>query len=360
MEAVMAKRNVLLIGGVNLESAEEVFEAVGGTLSGHVLRIPDGETGSARSFWIQCQTPFFLDNPQIEMVEPDPANPGSFRHARMPPAGLYSPTMAGAYRGQAKLRDGVAPEDLYFDNFGYADWALESYETFKKLRAAGDIPAGVRFQVSIPSTGVMLQARIFAPDLPTIGPAYEAAIFREVERICAEIPHQDLAIQWDCTEPVAYESAGPDQRRATIEHLVGLAKPVPDDVELGYHLCYGDWEHRHMVEPTDTSNLVEIANGIVAGVGRPIAWVHIPVPRDRSDDAYFAPLAGLELPPETRLVLGLVHFTDGVEGTKKRIEAANKVVTEYDVATECGMARRPRETIRDLLGIHKQVVELGI
>ena len=64
----MAKRNVLLIGGVNLESAEEVFKAVGGMLGDSVPRIPDGETGSARSFWIQCQTPFFLDNPQIEMV----------------------------------------------------------------------------------------------------------------------------------------------------------------------------------------------------------------------------------------------------------------------------------------------------
>jgi hypothetical protein len=88
--------------------------------------------------------------------------------------------------------------------------------------------------------------------------------------------------------------------------------------------------------------------------------MHLPVPRDRSDDAYFAPLSGLKLHPETRLVLGLVHFTDGVEGTRKRMDAANKVITEYDMGTECGMARRPRETIRELLGIHKQLVDLGI
>jgi hypothetical protein len=356
----MPKRNVLLIGGVNLTSAEEVFKTVGSSLGDAVLRIPDGETGSARSFWIQCQTPFFLDNPQLEMVEPDPANPGALRHARIPSAGLYSPTMAGAYRGQAKLREGVSPRELHFDNFGYADWAIESYGSFSKLKQAGDVPSSARFQVCIPSTGVMLGSRIYAPDIPRIGPAYEAAISREVERICAEIPHAELAIQWDCTEPVRYESAGAGERRASIERMVGLAQPVPADVELGYHLCYGDWEHRHMVEPADTGYLVEIANGISSGVTRPIAWMHLPVPRDRSDDAYFAPLSGLRLHPETRLVLGLVHFTDGLDGTKQRMTAANKVVEDYDIGTECGMARRPRETIAGLLRIHKQVVELGI
>ena len=356
----MPKRNVLLIGGVNLSSAEEVFKTTAAELGDVVLRIPDGETGSARSFWIQAQTPFFIDNPQLEMVEPDPANPGAFRHARIPAAGLYSPTMAGAYRGQAKLREGVSPDALHFDNFGYADWATESYATFQKLRQTGEIPSGVRFQVCIPSTGVLLQSRIYAPDVAKIAPAYEAAIFREVERLCAEIPHADLAVQWDCTEPVRYESATPDEREAMIERMAALGGPVPNDVELGYHLCYGDWEHRHMVEPTDTGYLVEIANGISAAVGRPMAWMHMPVPRDRSDDAYFGPLSGLELHPETRLVLGLVHFTDGVEGTTRRMQAASKVVEDYDIGTECGMARRPRETIPELLRIHRQLVDLGI
>jgi hypothetical protein len=88
--------------------------------------------------------------------------------------------------------------------------------------------------------------------------------------------------------------------------------------------------------------------------------MHMPVPRNRSDDAYFAPLSGLKLQPETKLVLGLVHFTDGLDGTRRRMEAANKVVSNYDIGTECGMARRPRETIQELLGIHRQLVDLGI
>jgi hypothetical protein len=357
----MANRDVLLLGSIALGSAEEVFRTVSEVLGGKVRRIPDGETGNARAYWIQCQNPFFLDNPQVEMVEPDPHNPGSLRPARVPANGLYSPTMAGAYRGQARLRPGISPADLRFDNFGYADWALESYATFKRLQREGVVASDVKFQVSIPTTQVIKMARILTSELAVIGPAYEAAIFREVERICASIPHNDLAIQWDCTEPSAYETIpAPAARQGMIDQMISYAEPVAGGVELGYHLCYGDWEHRHTVEPKDASILMEMANAVSAGVTRPIAWFHLPVPRDRSDDAFFVPLRNLKLHPETQLSLGLVHHTDGIEGTHKRMQAANKVVQDYAIATECGMGRRPPETIQELLRIHKQAAELGV
>ena len=110
-------------------------------------------------------------------------------------------------------------------------------------------------------------------------------------------------------------------------------------IELGYHLCYGDAGHKHFVEPEDASKLVEVTHAISAGVGRLINWIHMPVPRNRTDDAYFAPLRQLLLHPETELYLGLVHFIDGVEGTRRRIAAAQKVVADFGVATECGMGR---------------------
>ena len=98
-----------------------------------------------------------------------------------------------------------------------------------------------------------------------------------------------------------------------------------------------------------------MANGLSAAVTRPIAWIHIPVPRNRTDDAYYGPLRNLKLRPETQLYLGLVHFTDGVKGTLRRIEAAQKVVSDFGVGTECGFGRRPPETIPDLLRIHAEV-----
>src|SRR5207248_6564881 len=169
-----------------------------------------------------------------------------------------------------------------------------------------------------------------------------------------------LAIQWDvAVEFGILERAAPDTldeaMKWVTEGLVRLASRVPEDVELGYHLCYGDAGHKHFVEPADASKLVGVANAISAGARREINWIHMPVPRNRTDDAYFAPLRSLQLGPETELYLGLVHFTDGVEGTRRRIAAAQRVVADFGVATECGLGRRPSETIPDLLRIHSEV-----
>ena len=71
---------------------------------------------------------------------------------------------------------------------------------------------------------------------------------------------------------------------------------------------------------------VDFTNRVVNKIMRPVNLVHMPVPRERSDDAYFAPLQNLRLPPETELCLGLVHYTDGIEGAKKRLATARKYV----------------------------------
>jgi hypothetical protein len=80
----------------------------------------------------------------------------------------------------------------------------------------------------------------------------------------------------------------------------------------------------------------------------------MPVPRDRSDEAYFAPLRGLHLRPETELCLGLVHYTDGLDGTRRRLATAEKFVKDFSIATECGFGRRDPATIPELLRIHAQ------
>ncbi|HEX3160972.1 MAG TPA: hypothetical protein VHQ92_00190, partial [Pseudolabrys sp.] len=89
-----------------------------------------------------------------------------------------------------------------------------------------------------------------------------------------------------------------------------------------------------------------------ADIKRTIQLIHMPVPRDRNDDAYFAPLKRLRLKPETELCLGLVHFTDGFAGTQKRLATAERHVGQFSIATECGFGRRDPATIPSLLRIH--------
>jgi hypothetical protein len=351
------QRDVLLVGSVGLTNAEEVFRTVASVLGEQVRQVPDGETGWARSVWIQCQRPFFMANAALEMVESDPANPGTYTPARVPAGGIYGHTTSEMYRGRARLRGGASQADVRFENLGYADWAEESYALFARLKHEGVLPASVRFQVCIPDPAIILNMHVWPEARPVVGPVYTAALFREIERLAGSIPPAELAVQWDCTQPIAYETADPAARRAIIDEMARLSDHVPAGVELGYHLCYGDFEHRHPVQPPSLAVCVEIANGITEAASRPIDWVHMPVPRDRDDVAYVAPLSNLRISSGTRLYLGLVHYTDGVEGTRRRIGTAASVYPEFGIATECGLGRRVGQDIHELLRIHAEAAQ---
>lgn len=332
-------RGVHLVGSVPLGSAEEVFRTTNAILEGRLRRIPDGETG-VRSNWIGWQADVLARQPELDMIPPDPA--------------AYAPSP------RFKVRPGVDASAIAFGPLGYAAAALSSYAVFQRLRAEGVIPAGRRFQVSLPTPLAPVTAFVVRPDQAAVEPRYEARLLAEVNEIVGAIPHEDLAIQWDtAVEFALLELAGntpsADVLAGIVERLVRIGNRVPSGVEMGYHLCYGDAGHRHFVQPRDTGKLVEVANAVSAQGQRPINWIHLPVPRDRTDEAYFAPLRNLTLHPETELYLGLVHYTDGVAGARRRIEAAQQIVPTFGVATECGFGRRPPETVPELLRIHAEV-----
>lgn len=73
------------------------------------------------------------------------------------------------------------------------------------------------------------------------------------------------------------------------------------------------------MEPVDTELLVGLANGIIQSLVeiRPVDWIHMPVPKGRTDEAYFHPLKALNL-RGALLYLGLVHANDEA-GTRERI-----------------------------------------
>jgi len=204
----------------------------------------------------------------------------------------------------------------------------------------------VRFQVSLPTPWGVINPFVQQPDAQQVYPAYERAMLREVERICNAIPHDDLAIQWDvCIEMIAWDGRWPTNppfpgmREMFASIFARLGAAVPADVELGFHLCYGDLDAKHFVQPTDTTKMVEMANLLARAVPRTITWMHMPVPIDRFDDAFYVPLRDLQLARETELYLGLVHALDGVDGTLRRIEVARKYVPQFGIASECGISR---------------------
>jgi methionine synthase II (cobalamin-independent) len=258
----------------------------------------------------------------------------------------------------------VKPENVHFGELGYAREARASYLDFVAARDKGELPKGVRFQVALPTPFAVVSSVVIADALPAVETAYEKAMIAEVAALCRHIPHRDLCIQWDlCNEMIIWDGQktggaphSEEPRESFLQRMKRLCTDIPADVEIGLHLCYGDFAGRHFVEPKSAAKMVEFANALVREISHKLAYIHMPVPVERTDDAFYQPLRELRLASGTELYLGLVHTKDGVEGTNARVEIARRYAPTFGIATECGMARaRSEELVHKLLNIHADV-----
>jgi len=348
---MITPRGALLVGSVNYDDAETTMRTAAEILGSRLRRIPDGEVG-IRFHWIMFQPDVLGQAEGIERV-------GTER----------IPFGAGLDARPLRIAEGVDAASIALPPLGYAAAALASYEVFRRLRAEGVIADGVRFQVSLPTPLAVIASFFSGDDRAAIEPVYTAAIRTELDEILAAIPQEDLAVQWDVASEMGIieRAAGygkvmeawwqGDPFDGLVERLAELIDAVPSDVEAGVHLCYGDAAEKHFFEPVDAANLVRYANAVIAAVHRPLTWLHLPVPIERDDDAYFAPLDGLALDAGTELYLGLVHREDGAEGAERRIVAAAPHVPSFGVATECGIGRAPAGSTEGILHTHAEVAE---
>ena len=337
-----------LVGSVAMADTESVFSALATELGPWLKRIPDGETG-IRHRWIYWQREMLLNHPDMEL-DPEAA-----------PLALYQ--WDGELIRETELlrfRPQVDPSTVVFET-GYDQAAEASYKTFRRLRDTGVIPEGVRFQVCLPTPMASGYMYVSPNALDDYLPAYESSLMTALDSILAAVPHDDLSLQWDiCQEVLIFEDYFPwrpdDYRLQIFDALTRLGRRVPPGAELGYHLCYGTPKDEHLVMPTDTTILVEIANGIASGLDRRLDFIHLPVPKDRVDPAYYTPLQDLILPENTDLYLGLVHHDDPA-GDLARIKAARAVVSTFGVASECGWGRTDPGKVPGLLESHRRAAE---
>lgn len=330
-----------LVGSIGLDTVEEVFRTVGETCGRRLKRVPDGEPGPRR-LWVSFQYPLLRSSPYLR---PDPS--GAVRKTNKFPL--------------LCLAEGVTPAEVSFGELGYAREARASYFDFCAARDRGELPKGVRFQVCLPTPMGVIYAFCTERNVTDIEPAYERAMIAEVEAICRAIPHKDLAIQWDfCHEMIILDGQPQDMfplvKASMPEIMTRMARicdRVPADIEVGVHLCYGDFGASHFIEPVDAGKLVMVSNGLARALKHSLAFIHMPIPIQWTAESCLAPLKDLALAPETELYLGLVHVRDGAEGTNKRIAMARKFVSNFGIATECGIARaRKTSLVREILAVH--------
>jgi hypothetical protein len=336
-----------LIGSVPLATAEEVFRTLAASLGDLLSRVPDGETGERRR-WVWWQRTMLERHPAMEIDR----EAGRLELRQWDGSLLRRSELLG-------FRDGIDPDTVRFET-GYAGAALASWRIFEGVRRQGVLADGVRFQVCLPTPMSSAYMYVSPRSHDAYLRVYERALLGALRDITAAIPHAALSIQWDiCQEVLVFENyfptRPPDYEERVFALLGRLGNAVPTGVELGYHLCYGSPADQHLVMPKDTVILTALANAIFARVQRPVDFLHLPVPRERDDAAYFLPLHALRRPPRTQLYLGLIHHADEA-GDRRRIATARTVTPGFGVATECGWGRTDPARVPSLLESHRQAV----
>ena len=344
-----ARADLLLVGSLPADSTEGALRAGAQLFGDMVFALPDGETGP-RAAWVGYERERLVrPHPDVETVQTTESPTGIPRHAYETPV--------------FRIREGVS--DLRWNAWPRIDDAIESYRQFSALREAGVIPAGLRFQVGLPFPSSALNGfkADFAADYPVAVRGFEDLVQRELERLRQEIPVADLAIQWDvCYEVLDIEGVvhwmGDGAWERFAAGVEQLARLIPEEVLVGYHLCYGTFPEWPMYEARDMRLLVRMANHAVAHSGRPVDWLHLAGPRylRSEDESFFRPLADLS-PGDARVFLGIVLPLDGVPGLKRRHATASKYLDEFGVAMYCGFGRQPGADGMETMREHRRVVD---
>jgi hypothetical protein len=347
-------RKLLLVGSIPFDTVSQVFESFGTSLGDELIALPDGEVGPRRHWISRVHYQVFAGHPDLEIVRrPQPDNGVERLHPRN-----------AADSWQFKVKPGVDQV-----RFGDPGWrlgctrdAVNSYFVFRTLREKGQLPAHLRFQVSLPSVNSLTPPRVFpdTSDLDRIKPGLEAAMQAEVAKIVELIPAKDLAIQWDCATEVqdaygAIRELPPDGMiERNVRQFRTLSAQIPDDVLLGYHFCFGTLGGWPRFRPDDLSATVTLANAVVEASGRRVDWLHLPT-LDRTDDAFFAPLQRLE-PRGARVYLGAIH---NMGSFAERLALARKYLPDFGLAAYCGLGRHEASEMPRVLDEHRQALHLA-
>jgi hypothetical protein len=236
---------LLLVGSLPGDSAEWALRAAAGFFGDLVFALPDGETGPRRA-WVGYERERLVrPNPGVVVVQETESPTGIPRHA-------YETPVFG-------LGPGVT--ELHWDSWPRIDDAIAGYQAFSALRADGVIPSQLRFQVGLPFPSSALNGfkADFAADYPVAERAFEDLVARELRRLTASIPPADLALQWDLAYEtqdlegvLAWTSEGAWERFAG--PVTRLTRLIPEDVLVGYHLCYGTFPEWPMYEARDLAD----------------------------------------------------------------------------------------------------------
>jgi hypothetical protein len=325
-------------GSLPFDNAVEGFVWAGRTLGDRVRRVPDGETEPTRRMW-QPYIPWFDRNPTLDRGE--------------------DLRFGVDVHPQFMLKEGVEP--VFDEPFDYQSWARDSYAVFKRIRDRGGLPAHARYMVAMPSGIDQVCGATAAESYRPMYDAFVKQLKVSLDAICGEIPHEDLAIQLDSVflpvewmgESVGVIAAFGLNKENMLRDTMVQVGWIPEDVEVGFHLCFGDGSAEGHVEdtrdpdelPSSIEGLVDLSNDLVKSAPRKIDFLNLSTYQHWTDAAPYESLRDLEV-GDTEISLGVIcmrrdpDIQTGIANARKRTEAARSVIGDhFGIATTCGMGR---------------------
>jgi hypothetical protein len=303
-------------------------------LGPHLCSMTDGETGD-RALWVTPSMDALRANPDIETVHD---------------GGWTDYTDLAEWR----IRDGATmnPDNIRLPYLRAFDAA---FTPFKILRERFGRP-DMRFQVGIPlPADIALYAfgeGVFADHAPIDG--FTEATLREMRAI-QELGGDDVVFQLEtCLALVAVaqaeDAAQPEVAKQMAQFVVALAEGMPEGARFGIHICLGDFHHKAIATMRSIRAVVLEANAIVESwpAGRILEYIHAPFAAANEppveDEAFYAPLAELALPDDTRFIAGFIHESLELDAHRELLARIEGLLgRQVDVAAACGLGRRPIE-----------------
>ena len=165
---------------------------------------------------------------------------------------------------------------------------------------------------------------------------------------CYEVLDIEGVLAWTAAEGAWERFTGPVGR---------LTRLIPEEVLVGYHLCYGTFPEWPMYEARDMGLLVRMANYAVANSGRTVDWLHLAGPRYlRSEDAGSSSRWTTWSPATPASSWASCCRSTGSRACGAAQATASRYLADFGVAMYCGFGRQPGKDGTETMREHARVV----